>query len=339
MAVKTNPTAGTAQKKPKLDPTQHYFWLDHAMADLPSDALKKRAHLLYLQLTRSCNPKWLNCSMASYRAARESVGLSRLAFDAAREELLQKGFIRFRPDVKPGYFKATPVEVLQFPVFDGSCFAASEDGPRSLRKCRDSVIFLPSRLLDEGWLKGLSHLELRTLLFLYAHCRLEECLGVDFQVVYAWNPKNPNGVAGIGKRFGRGFTPSLRGKECFEVVEPKHWWVSGPIQSVLGRGVSQALNSLVERGLLSYVPVVVWEDPEDKGIAEVRREVVQGCIRFPGEDGTGKYRLPPLEEQERVIWIVRPRYLAQNYDHVAFVDKSEEQAGQARALLACCYGN
>ncbi len=316
-------------KKPKLDPKQHYFWVDRKLAYLPSDALSKKALRLYLLYARSCNPKWLVCSMASYNAALKSVGLSRTAVDIARDELLHKGFIRFRTDVKSGCFKTTPVEVLPFPALEGEGFSISQNGHRSLKNTGESVISMPSKLIDGGWLKGLSLLDLRTLLFIYAHCRLRECLGVDCQVIHAWNRNNKKGVRKTNKSFGGGFHPSIKGKTCYEVVKPKQWWASEQALNLLGEGIYKALNHLIERFLLITVPVVVWTDPEDEDITEVTQEIFQGLVQFNGERAETKYRIAPLEPGDRIIWIARPRHLANNTDYQKYVERTEDEYSEA----------
>lgn len=314
---------GVLKEKSVLDPKKHYFWLDRRLAYLAPEALSKKGFLLYLLYARSCNPKWLNCSMASYEAAREAVGLPRLAVDSAREELVQKGFIKLRPDVKPGRFKTTPVEVLPFPSPDNSIDKPGEG--RCLKKTTEPVMFLPSCLVDGKFLKGLSLFELRTLLFLYAHCRLAECLGVDFQIVHAWNRDYRQGVKKTIKRWGEE-SPSWRaGKEYLEVAEPKQWWVSEEMCSVLGSGVYQALNSLLDRTLITLEPVVIWQDPEDSDIGEARRD----CFVSFGENGEKGFRwiywIYGLEAGERVVWVVMPKLLAENSEYKAFVKRWEEE--------------
>jgi hypothetical protein len=298
-----------SQEKPRFQPKDHYFWLDQRLAYLPPDALSKKALLLYILYARSCNPRSLNCSMASYEAARRALGLPRLAVDSAREELVQKGFIRLRPDVKPLCFKTTPVEVLPFPSPDNSLDKPGEG--RCLKKTSESVMFVASWLVDGGFLKGLSLLELRTFLFLYAHLQLEGCLGVDFCVLHAWNPDNPKGAKDVGK-------------ERLEVVGHKRWWASKVVTLFLGNGVYQALNSLVARRLITLVPVVVWQDPEDNDIGEARRS----CFVSFGKNGRRelRYWIQSLEAGEKVVWVVLPRWLARNSDYKSYAKKLEEES-------------
>lgn len=316
-----------------LSPQEHYFWIDRRFVPLLEDALSKKATLLYLLYARSCNPKHMQCSMVSYSSARKCLGLSHVAYDNARLELAVKSLIKLRRDIKTGYFKTTAIEVLDFPVAKDDSSTHS-DNLRSMSLAKEGVILLPSILVDEGRLKGFSLLELRVLLFLYSICRWEECLGIDFQFVHKWHPKVPKGVTTIQTNFGSGFHPSIEGKPCFQVVQYKSWRLRNETLLEYGEGIYKVLNSLVEQGLLPFAPVVIWRDPEDSDIAEVRREVFQGLVGFKGEsdDYKQKYRLAPLDKGESVIWVLRPVFPAQNTDYEAYEAKRYEQLEEATQL-------
>lgn len=316
---------------------EHYFWLDRRLLMLPTGTLSKKAILLYLLYARSCNPKHMQCSFVSYTAAKHCVGLSHTAVDNAREELIKQGLIKLRPDIKCGYFKTVAVEVLDFPSFDSDAFTPSEN-IRSILKSQ-GVLFLPSSLLDKGELNRLNLLEIRILLLLYSLCRWEECLGIDFQLVHAWHHKVPKGIIAIKKNFGSGFHPSIKGKPCFQVVPHKKWKIHDKVLADYGEGIYRVLNSLVEKGLFVYAPVVIWRDPEDSDIAEVRREIFKGIVKFHSKTDKykQKYRLAPLNDNESVVWILRPVYPAKNSDYDSYTKKRTEQRQQAIQLYIYQY--
>ncbi len=312
---------GDASEAEKLSPEEHYFWVDRTFLHFLRNILSKKAILLYLLYARSCNPKQMQCSMVSYTSAQKCVGLSHHAFDAARQELIDKNLIKLRPDIKTGYFKVIAVEVLPMPS-PGTGSLTPPEHIRSIEKAENSAILLPSQLLDESKLKNLMVLELLMLVFLYANCRWGECLGIDFQVVHAFNFSIPEGLVYTKKVFGEGFHHSLQGKPCYQVLKSQRWRVSEALLSSYGKNIGETLNSLVKKELFYAVPAMVRTDPEDRDIGEVVHEVFPGLVRFQGEGENykRKYRLGPidLDGGERVVWILRPVYCVNNQGYLIY---------------------
>lgn len=320
-----NNTASNSEEDKKLAPAQHYFWVDKKLLAVIPDFLEKRALLLYLLYTRSRNPKHSNCSFIGYTKARKALCLTKIAADSARNELIQKGLIKLRPDIHPGYFKTVPVEVLDFPEFDGKNFRPSGK-PESIGWA-DDIILMPSILIDDGKLKELSYSELKTMLFLYSICRWEECTGVDFNYVYASNKNAPTGVVPSGRTFGNGWNSSITGKQCFEVTQHNKWVINPVVSSESNHSFPTSLNELITKQLFSLFPVVIWTDTEDTAIMEVRREVFPGLVSFQGEgeEYKKKYRLASLEEGEKIIWVLRPKFPPRNKDYGVFVAMLKKQ--------------
>lgn len=311
---------------------KHYFWLDRRLVDVKPNILSKKALLLYLLYARSANPKHQQCSFVSYNASRQKIGLPKCAVDNARDELIEKYFIKPRPDIKPRYFKTQAVEVLDFPSIGSNGFSASNI-PRALQQA-ESVFSLPSKLIDKGQLKGLYNSELRILLFLYSMCSWKECLGIDFQFLHKVNPNAPKGIIKTNIYFGSGFHPSIEGEQCFQVAAHYRRKINKKVINAYGWGIHNALSALEQKEFFHYIPVVIWEDPDDCDIAEVRREIFQGVINFVGEGSSHKheFRLAPLSQGERVIWILRPSYPAQNSDYESYRKQRREQQEEAVEL-------
>ncbi len=316
----------------ELSYKKHYFWLDRRLVDVKPDILSKKALLLYLIYARSANPKHQQCSFASYNAAKQKLGLPKYAVDSAREELIEKYFIKLRPDIKPRYFKTQAVEVLDFPSIGNDSFSASNI-PRALQKA-ESVFSLPSNLIDKGQLKGIYHFELRILLFLYSMCSWKEYLGIDFQFLHKVSQNAPKGVIKTNKYFGSGFQPSIEREPCFQVATHHRRKINKKVINAYGWGIHNALSALEHKGFFHYTPVVIWEDPDDCDIAEVRREVFQGMINFAweGSNHEHEFRLAPLSQGERVIWILRPSYPAKNSDYESYRKQRREQQEEAAEL-------
>jgi len=163
---------------------------------------------------------------------------------------------------------------------------------------------------------------------------MSECFGVDFQTVHAWNRKNPKGVK-KGCIFGDDFKEEIRGRHCLEVINHGQWWASEDALSALGEGFYKALNSLSSDGFFNLIPVVIWQDPEDRDISVARWEIPKGMVQFQIENGEGKdtHRLVSLSEEEKVIWVIQPTHMAMNADHAQYVDDREERFDELCTLI------
>jgi len=305
------------KSKQAFSARDHYFQISTKFLTKWYDQLFKREARAYLLHARSANPKKEWCSLANYNKARKCLGLPHSAFDAANNGLIDKGLIRERANVKSRCYRVVPKQLISL-------------------SDAEEVIFLPSSLIDEGKLKELTLFELKVLLKLYQLCRWEESLGVDFQALYARTIKYPQGIIKSNRVF-EGLNPSIEGKTCYVVLKHKTWRISEELIKCLGEGLYKALNQLAMAGLIEYVPVVVWEDPEDEMISRVEYEVMtkfSDVFDVPNRRYSKAYILPPLSEGQRVIWAIRPVYVARNTDYKKYLLRKQTQEEVASNLYS-----
>lgn len=222
------------QAKEKLLPEEHYFKIDKRILDIQSTKdISKSELLVYLQHCRAINPKQnLGCSFVGKKnTAKINLGLDPKIIDKAEKTLIEKHFLRYRPDVKTGILKTTAVEVLAFPEYrppednkSTGTFNPNPNNEHQHRKYKNSsFINIPSAYIDQGLLKGLRRQSIFALIWLYDNINWLDYWGVDHHLIY----KKASDSLGFSKysSFGEGFHQSIYEKICVEAAEPTNWYL------------------------------------------------------------------------------------------------------------------
>jgi hypothetical protein len=180
------------------------------------------------------------------------------------------------------------LEVLSFPGYDAQKrtfkkHKKDEDAHRKYGK-ENQYINIPSILLDDGFLKSLNSVEtLLSLIKLYDRFDWDEFRGVDFRLVYAYCLDNPSGFVSDEKSRFSNVTPH------------SHWNICNKSLNHL------SLNTLLEAGLLSFTPALIYQDPLDPELT-YRKEVAFKMLE------SGNFSFPTPPENHKVIWILQPTY-------------------------------
>jgi hypothetical protein len=320
------------KKEKKLKPEEHYFKVDSKILNLPKEALSKKELLVYILHCRAVNPinKFMGCSVAGFTRAREVFNLSRTAYQKALDMLIIKNLLEIRPDIKTGIYREA-VEVLNFPIYnlEGNTFNIDqnkEDNHRRRYKVT-KYINIPSKIIDKGYLKGLKLQDIWAILWLYNNLDMSENLGVSHELVYAYNPGHKRGYNNYNNApFGDGFHKSIYNKMCVEVVEPIEYIFSKDLNGFQGNNKAEAFNSLIERGLFAFVPILIEYDEEDEGIITVKNEIFKGLVGFErNTDSKNKYLLVEPKQNQKIVWIMRPTNPVINEDFSYYLNRINRQ--------------
>jgi hypothetical protein len=319
------------KKKKKLNPEEHYFKVDSKILNLPKEALSKKELLVYILNCRAVNPinKFIGCSVAGFTRAREVFNLSKTAYQKALDMLITKKLLEIRPDIKTGIYREA-VEVLNFPIYniEGNTFNIDQNKEDNHRRRYKGTIYIniPSKIIDKGYLKGLKLQDIWAILWLYNNLDMSENLGVSHELIYAYNPyykrgyKNYNNVI-----FGNGFHKSIYNKTCVEAVESIEYIFSKDLNGFKGNK-AEAFNSLIERGLFAFVPILIEHDEEDDGIITVTNEIFKGLVGFESNtDSKNKYLLVEPRQNQKIVWIMRPRIPVINEDFSYYLNRINRQ--------------
>jgi len=290
-----------------------YFKVDSRILELPKDTLIKSELLVYLMHCRADNQskkKGAGVSKSAFKRAYNELGVkSKNAYDKAMEGLIAKGMLRYREEVNTGYLKAPAVEVLELP-----------------NKKNRSFIQIPKEIIDEGHLIGSKLQEIYAILHIYKNFDPLTYLGVSYEFIYTYNKDNPNGYEFIFK-FGTGYRESIYGTEAFEVLKPTHY---SKYEGYFEGDICEALNSLVNRGLISWQPILLEVDEEDQELTEVKCEIYRYLI----SNHLDKYILSKPKSNQKVIWIMWPKYAPDTPALQEYSTRRKEQTNKASKLYS-----
>jgi len=318
-------------KKKKLNPEKHYFKIDSKILNLSKEALSKKELLVYILHCRAVNPinMFMGCSVAGFTRAREVFNLSKTAYQKALDMLIAKNLLEIRPDIKTGIYREA-VEVLNFPIYnlEGNTFNIDQNKEDNHRRRYKGTkyINIPSMIIDKGYLKGLKLQDIWAILWLYNNLDMSENLGVSHELVYAYNPDNKRGYKNYNNvTFGDGFHKSIYKMPCVEVLEHKVYWFSKDLEGFQGIK-AEAFNSLIDRGLFVFVPILIEYDEEDDGIIIVKNEIFKGLVGFERHtDSKNKYLLVEPRQNQKIVWIMRPTIPVINEDFSYYLNRIKGQ--------------
>ena len=277
-----------------------YFKVGERLLHLPEGSLSKSEILTYLLHCRRTNESEKTGSGVSKAGFKSFYQLYKIksekAYNKAMESLTSKGILKYRPEVSTGYFKAPAVEVLPFPRYEGGEWIPDKGG---------NIVQIPKEIIDGGYLVQAKLERIQAILTLYSHYRPFDRLGVDYEQIHATAP-------GKGYKkdliYGDGYNMGIYQKQRVEVLEPEEVATNTAIKS-------EVLSELKREGLFYWVPVVIEQDPEDPDIQELKFEV------FKGIDKAGRYLLPQPNDQQKVIWILRPKYSPETPEYQGFIEE------------------
>lgn len=325
------------KKKEKLNPEEHYFKVDSKILNLPKEALSKKELLVYILHCRAVNPKnkYLGCSVAGFTRAREVFNLSKTAYQKAIDMLVNKNLLEIRPDVKTGIY-GEAVEVLNFPIYNlkGNAFNIDQNKKDNHRRRYKGTkyINIPSKIIDKGYVKGLKLQDIWGILWLYNNLDMSENLGVSHELVHAYNPGHKRGYIEYGVTFGDGFHKSIYNKQCIEVAKHKVYWLSNDLSKVQG-DKAEAFNSLIERGLFIFIPILIEYDEEDDDVITVKNEIFKGLVGFTRHtDSKNKYLLVEPKQNQKIVWIMRPTIPVINEDFSFYINRINGQRAKQEKI-------
>ena len=319
------------KKNKKLNPEEHYFKVDSKILNLPKEALSKKELLVYILNCRAVNPinKFMGCSVAGFTRAREVFNLSKTAYQKALDMLITKNLLEIRPDIKTGIYREA-VEVLNFPIYnlEDNTFNIDQNKEDNHRRRYKGTIYIniPSKIIDKGYLKGLKLQDIWAILWLYNNLDMSENLGVSHELVHAYNPGHKRGYKNYNNvTFGDGFHKSIYNKTCVEAVEPIEYIFSKDLNGFKSNK-AEAFNSLTERGLFAFVPILIEYDEEDDGIITVKNEIFKGLLGFEKYiDSKNKYLLVEPRQNQKIVWIMRPTIPVINEDFSYYLNRINKQ--------------
>jgi len=306
-----------------------YFWVDKALLKLELNLPMLLTYLLY---ARSCNHK-TGCAFPGAKKSEKALGLDGHSFRKARKSLCEKFLLKHRPDATTGVCPAgSAYEVLRFPQLQDGQITPSE-GKRNLSSAvsHGRVIALPDTLIDEGLLKGLSLDEVRLVLYLYGRLDLNEWLGVKRWTVCKVSADHDRGVEQLDSQLRVRCSRGEERRIVSEAAEPTKWVVSSRTQRKFGPNVEHKLDKLILRKLFKLVPVVLTRPIVEGATSRTDRELISGGHFW---HRYAKRYLTVLDEEERVVWILRPRRLAHNTDHDGYKERRKESKRIAEGLYS-----
>jgi len=319
------------KKKIKLNPEEHYFKVDSKILNLPKEALSKKELLVYILHCRAVNPnnKFMGCSVAKFTRAREVFNLPKTAYQKALDMLITKNLLEIRPDIKTGIYREA-VEVLNFPIYnlEGNTFNIDQNKEDNHRRRYKGTkyINIPSKIIDKGYLKELKLQDIWAILWLYNNLDMSENLGVSHELVHAYNPDYKKGYKNYNNvTFGDGFHKSIYNAPCVEVLEHKVYWFPKDLEGFQGIK-AEAFNSLIDRGLFVFVPILIEYDKEDDGIITIKNEIFRGMLEFEKHiESKNKYLLVEPKQNQKIVWIMRPTIPVINEDFSYYLNRIKGQ--------------
>jgi len=323
----------------KLSPAAHYFKVDKKiLAIIGTKDLSRAELLMYLLYCRSINrTRNLGCSFVGKNKAVKAFGLPINANERAMKGLQEKFFIRLRPDVKNGYYKSIPVEVLAFPEYtppsgenSQGIFQPDSTNENQHRKYEPGLyINIPSALIDNGALKNIKRQEIFAIIALFNNINWLNAWGVDCDKIHKITSLKGDFIQ--GPRFGEGFHINIHGKHSVEAAIPDRWIISKDFIFLQGNLID-AINELIDKGIFQLVPVLVESFGEDEGeeqeIIILKQEIFRGLCCFQDmEDYKKRYIFTcPERDTQKIIWILRPapNYIIKTPDYEQFAINNQE---------------
>ncbi|GAG60289.1 unnamed protein product, partial [marine sediment metagenome] len=286
---------------------------------------------------RAVNPinKFIGCSVAGFTRTREVFNLSETAYQKALDMLITKNLLDIRLDIKTGIYREA-VEVLNFPIYNlkNNTFNIDQNKKDNHRRRYKGTKYInvPSKIIDKGYLKGLKLQDIWAILWLYNNLDMSENLGVSHELVYTDNPDYKRGYKNYNISFGDGFHKSIYNKKCVEVIEPKEYFFSKDLDEFQGNK-PEAFNSLIERGLFALVPILIEYDEEDDGMITVKNEIFKGLVGFERHtDNKNKYLLVEPEQNQKIVWIMRPTVPVINEDFSYYINRINGQRAKQEKI-------
>ena len=254
--------------------------------DLLNTDIKKSELWVYLTHCRSKGIRSKGYSIASLHAVTKTFGntINRKAYDKAIDSLIDKGLIQIaEEEVKPGWYKSDKaIKIVE--------------GKRNIQ--------IPINLLDKKIITKFSVKEIKDIIRLY---RLYDPLGsfggLDYNLIYAINDKNSNGITNTFT-FGGGFSRVIKGKKAFKVEDPKTY-INNTKNEI-------DLNKYILMKLFKLKPVILEYDIEDEELTELKSEVFEHLVKGDKEELKHKYIITGLEDNQKIIWILEPLYPVKN---------------------------
>jgi len=325
----------------KFNQEEHYFKVDRKILNIASvKDLGKAELLLYLQHCRAINPKkHLGCSLVGKKnTAKLNLGLDPAKIEKTQKLLIDKFLLRERPDVKNGFLKSIPVEVLAFPdytppqdkksegAFKPNCI--NENQHRTYEK--GTYINLPSALIDSGILKDLRRQSIFALMWLYDNISWLDYWGINPYLVHkkAYNNK---GYTRKG-RFGEGFRQSIYKKSYYIADKPENVFLSKDLKFIQGN-LKDSVEEVIDKELFYSKPVLIEEDLDDSEIIRFIKEIHKGIIPFDSQDKNPEYLFSAADKNnQKVIWIISPsdKFIIKTPDYEEFYKNRQENLSRQK---------
>ncbi|MDD5658956.1 MAG: hypothetical protein PHR39_02960 [Actinomycetota bacterium] len=306
---------------------EHYFKIDRKILELNKESLSKKALILYILYCRSVNPrKNMGCSFLGYNGCSDYLK-NKEAFLMAKTELMQKKLIQERPDVKTGILKTLAVEVLNFPLFGkedndfkmNNCYGHNH---RTYRKDIKQYINISSEIINRGYLKDFSINDIYGLIFLYSKLDYKNSLGIDFNVVHAYDSKNIKGFK-FYSTFGAGFSRDIYKKNCVKVTNPDKYFI-GKVVFIFN--ICEIVNRFIKLGLFEMIPVLIKTDEEDADICCITEEIYKGNVEYENDKKCKDlFLFEEPENNQKVIWILRPVYPVITKEYELFIEVRDKR--------------
>lgn len=291
---------------------EHYFKVNRKILEIASVTdLKKSELLIYLHHCRAINPKGktLNCSVVGVNALSQNLKLDKKIIETATKSLIEKHFIKERPDVKTGMYKTTAIEVLPYPKYTPPIKnkAKGSFSPYKKKKMENSFIQIPSVLIDQGIISSkLERQVIFTILYLYSSIDWQLYWGVDYNLVRLDTGKSKGFIK--EKTFGQGFHPAIYKKNCYKVLIEDFNIVIKSDNKFLQGNLKYSIDFLINEDIFKYIPVLMEKDIDEPDIIRKQREIFKGLVSFKNdEENKFSYRFSEDNIDNKMVYgILQP---------------------------------
>lgn len=303
-----------SKKKDKVKGAFNYFKVSDKLLDTE---IKKSELWVYLTHCRTSNikksketEKYIRYSLSGITKVKELFGnkASETMYNKAMTSLIEKGLLREIDIKKHGinkkfYKKKKAIEIIE----------------------SDRSIQIPIILLEEKLINNMKKEEIITAIKLYNNYNPAEFGSIDKDYIKAYNNSNSKGYRSIGVTFGEGFNRSIYKKSAYEVMN------FNTVETMDKDLDIETINKLVEKGLFSFKPLVMYVDEEDEDIKEIKYELFKGLVSFKSYNSNSDYIFTGIEENHIVIWVLEPLHSPYIEPYINYV--RERDKAYTRALF------
>lgn len=303
-----------SKKKAKRKGTFNYFKVSDKLLETE---IKKSELWVYLTHCRTSNikksketEKYIRYSLSGITKVKELFGnkVSEIIYKKAMISLIAKGLLR-EIDIKEHginkrfYKNNKAIEIIE----------------------SDRSIQIPIVLLEEKLINNMKQEEILTVIKLYNNYNPVEFGSIDKDYIKAYNNSNSKGYRSIGVTFGEGFNRSIYKKSAYEVID------FNTVETMDKDLDIETINKLIEKGLFSFKPLVIYVDEEDEDIQEVKYELFKDLVRFKNHKLNTEYIFTGIEENHLIIWVLEPLHSPYIEPYINY--SREREKAYTRALF------